>query len=65
MLFIDLRVQLYLLLNLSLQFDDYVNMLEIRGAPHMDSLVSIYKNMEDASGIKLFVSQNNPSPSGT
>jgi BRCA1-associated RING domain protein 1 len=36
---------------------------EIRGAPHMDSLVSIYKNMEDASGIKLFVSQNNPSPS--
>ncbi|KAG7542072.1 Zinc finger RING-type [Arabidopsis thaliana x Arabidopsis arenosa] len=36
---------------------------EIRGAPHMDSLVSIYKNMEDASGVNLFVSQNNPSPS--
>ncbi|XP_010439526.1 PREDICTED: protein BREAST CANCER SUSCEPTIBILITY 1 homolog [Camelina sativa] len=32
---------------------------EIRGAPHMDSLVSIYKNMEDASGVNLFVSQNN------
>ncbi|KAL1205349.1 BREAST CANCER SUSCEPTIBILITY 1-like protein [Cardamine amara subsp. amara] len=36
---------------------------EIRGAPHMDSLVSIYKNMENASGVNLFVSQNNPSPS--
>ncbi|KAF8096142.1 hypothetical protein N665_0317s0048 [Sinapis alba] len=36
---------------------------EIRGAPHMDSLVSIYKNMEDASGVNMFVSQNNPSPS--
>ncbi|EOA19191.1 hypothetical protein CARUB_v10007870mg [Capsella rubella] len=35
---------------------------EIRGAPHMDSLVSIYKNMEDASGVNIFVSQNNPSP---
>ncbi|CAH8275903.1 unnamed protein product [Arabidopsis lyrata] len=34
---------------------------EIRGAPHMDSLVSIYKNMEDASGVNLFVSQNDPS----
>ncbi|CAH8345968.1 unnamed protein product [Eruca vesicaria subsp. sativa] len=31
---------------------------EIRGAPHMDSLVSIYKNMEDASGVNIFVSQN-------
>ncbi|CAN7109352.1 unnamed protein product [Brassica rapa subsp. narinosa] len=36
---------------------------EIRGAPHMDSLVSIYKNMEDASGVHMFVSQNIPSPS--
>ncbi|KAG2244583.1 hypothetical protein Bca4012_023493 [Brassica carinata] len=36
---------------------------EIRGVPHMDSLVSIYKNMEDASGVSMFVSQNNPSPS--
>lgn len=31
----------------------------------MDSLVSIYKNMEDASGVNIFVSQINPSPSGT
>ncbi|KAJ0247160.1 BRCT domain-containing protein [Hirschfeldia incana] len=30
---------------------------EIRGAPHMDSLVSIYKNMEAASGVHLFVTQ--------
>ncbi|ESQ55279.1 hypothetical protein EUTSA_v10024364mg [Eutrema salsugineum] len=37
---------------------------EIRGAPHMDSLVSIYKNMENASGVNMFVSQNKPSPSG-
>ncbi|CAN6826064.1 hypothetical protein HID58_056874 [Brassica napus] len=29
---------------------------EIRGAPHMDSLVSIYKNMEVASGLHMFVS---------
>ncbi|WZY69066.1 hypothetical protein YC2023_001306 [Brassica napus] len=36
---------------------------EIRGAPHMDSLVSIYKNMEVASGVNIFVSQNKPSPS--
>ncbi|KAG2249104.1 hypothetical protein Bca52824_088732 [Brassica carinata] len=36
---------------------------EIRGAPHMDSLVSIYKNMEDASGVHMFVSLNIPSPS--
>ncbi|CAH2078405.1 unnamed protein product [Thlaspi arvense] len=35
---------------------------EIRGAPHMDSLVSIYKNMEDASGVNMFVSQSKPSP---
>ncbi|KAJ0239392.1 Protein BREAST CANCER SUSCEPTIBILITY 1 [Hirschfeldia incana] len=36
---------------------------EIRGAPHMDSLVSIYKNMEVASGVNMFVSQDKPSPS--
>ncbi|CAN8325448.1 unnamed protein product [Cochlearia groenlandica] len=35
---------------------------EIRSAPHMDSLVSIYKNMEDASGVNIFVSQSKPSP---
>ncbi|XP_021851478.2 protein BREAST CANCER SUSCEPTIBILITY 1 homolog [Spinacia oleracea] len=34
---------------------------EIRPAPHMDNLVSIYKNMEVASGLTLFVSQNGPS----
>ncbi|CAN7132517.1 unnamed protein product [Brassica rapa subsp. narinosa] len=34
---------------------------EIRGAPHMDSLVSIYKNMEVASGVPMFVSQTKPS----
>lgn len=35
---------------------------EIRLAPHMDSLVSIYKNMEMSAGINLFVSQSSPSP---
>ncbi|XP_010687017.2 protein BREAST CANCER SUSCEPTIBILITY 1 homolog isoform X2 [Beta vulgaris subsp. vulgaris] len=33
---------------------------EIRPAPHMDNLVNIYKSMEVASGITLFVSQNGP-----
>ncbi|KAF8114992.1 hypothetical protein N665_0030s0041 [Sinapis alba] len=36
---------------------------EIRGAPHMDSLVSIYKNMEAASGFHMFVSQSKQLPS--
>ncbi|ESW19932.1 hypothetical protein PHAVU_006G167200 [Phaseolus vulgaris] len=31
---------------------------EVRPAPHMDNLVSIYKNMEVASGINIFVTQN-------
>ncbi|KDP38028.1 hypothetical protein JCGZ_04671 [Jatropha curcas] len=35
---------------------------EIRASPHMDSLVSIYKNMEAASGFQIFVTQN---PSST
>lgn len=30
----------------------------------MDSLVSIYKSMEDASGVNIFGSTNKPSPSG-
>ncbi|KAL4200638.1 hypothetical protein AMTRI_Chr02g212140 [Amborella trichopoda] len=30
---------------------------EIRPAPHMDNLVSIYKSMEVASGVKIFVTQ--------
>lgn len=34
---------------------------EIRLAPHMDTLVNIYRNMEMASGINLFVSQPSPS----
>ncbi|GFY96894.1 breast cancer susceptibility1 [Actinidia rufa] len=34
---------------------------EIRPAPHMDTLVSIYKNMEVASGFKIFVTQTGPS----
>ncbi|XP_055820143.1 protein BREAST CANCER SUSCEPTIBILITY 1 homolog [Solanum dulcamara] len=34
---------------------------EIRPALHMDNLVSIYKNMEIASGVNIFVSQSNPS----
>ncbi|KAF3450350.1 hypothetical protein FNV43_RR06430 [Rhamnella rubrinervis] len=33
---------------------------EVRPAPHMDSLVSIYKSMEIASGINIFVTQNAP-----
>ncbi|KAL5701791.1 Breast cancer 1 [Ranunculus cassubicifolius] len=31
---------------------------EIRPAPHMDNLVSIYKNMEAASGVNIHVTQN-------
>ncbi|QCD76959.1 protein BREAST CANCER SUSCEPTIBILITY 1 homolog isoform X2 [Vigna unguiculata] len=31
---------------------------EVRPAPHMDNLVNIYKNMEVASGINIFVTQN-------
>ncbi|KAJ8758777.1 hypothetical protein K2173_000498 [Erythroxylum novogranatense] len=31
---------------------------EIRAAPHMDNLVSIYKSMEVASGFNIFVTQN-------
>ncbi|KAL5977413.1 hypothetical protein ACLOJK_021759 [Asimina triloba] len=34
---------------------------EVRSAPHMDNLVSIYKNMEAASGIDIFVTQIAPS----
>ncbi|XP_052179394.1 protein BREAST CANCER SUSCEPTIBILITY 1 homolog isoform X2 [Diospyros lotus] len=34
---------------------------EVRPAPHMDNLVSIYKNMEEASGANIFVTQNAPS----
>ncbi|KAM2042974.1 hypothetical protein ACFXTH_036469 [Malus domestica] len=34
---------------------------EVRPAPHMDNLVSIYKSMEHASGINIFVTQNAPS----
>jgi len=35
-------------------------LVEVRPAPHMDNLVSIYKNMEAASGVNLFVTQNAP-----
>lgn len=31
---------------------------EVRPAPHMDNLVSIYKSMEIASGVNIFVTQN-------
>ncbi|KAK7332153.1 hypothetical protein VNO80_28901 [Phaseolus coccineus] len=31
---------------------------EVRPAPHMDNLVNIYKSMEVASGINIFVTQN-------
>ncbi|XP_059438503.1 protein BREAST CANCER SUSCEPTIBILITY 1 homolog isoform X2 [Corylus avellana] len=34
---------------------------EVRPAPHMDNLVSVYKSMEVASGINIFVTQNAPS----
>eukprot|EP00256_Glycine_max_P045334 XP_006597513.2 protein BREAST CANCER SUSCEPTIBILITY 1 homolog isoform X1 [Glycine max] len=33
---------------------------EVRPAPHMDNLVSIYKNMEAASGVNIFETQNAP-----
>ncbi|CAN6689452.1 unnamed protein product [Malus baccata var. baccata] len=33
---------------------------EVRPAPHMDNLVSIYKSMEDDLGINIFVTQNAP-----
>ncbi|KAL2925427.1 Protein BREAST CANCER SUSCEPTIBILITY 1-like protein [Bienertia sinuspersici] len=35
-------------------------MFEIRPAPHMDNLVNIYKSMEVASGVRLYVTQNEP-----
>ncbi|KAA8514872.1 hypothetical protein F0562_018051 [Nyssa sinensis] len=34
---------------------------EVRPAPHMDNLVSIYKSMEISSGVNIFVSQTAPS----
>ncbi|KAK2980540.1 hypothetical protein RJ640_015925 [Escallonia rubra] len=34
---------------------------EVRPAPHMDNLVTIYKNMEAASGLNIFVTQAAPS----
>lgn len=34
---------------------------EVRPAPHMDNLVSIYKSMEVASGFNIFVTQTVPS----
>nr|XP_011460685.1 PREDICTED: protein BREAST CANCER SUSCEPTIBILITY 1 homolog isoform X3 [Fragaria vesca subsp. vesca] len=34
---------------------------EVRPAPHMDNLVGIYKNMEDASGTNIFMTQSAPS----
>ncbi|GMH01450.1 hypothetical protein Nepgr_003289 [Nepenthes gracilis] len=34
---------------------------EVRPAPHMDNLVTIYKGMEVDSGISIFVTQNVPS----
>ncbi|KAG6695789.1 hypothetical protein I3843_09G113500 [Carya illinoinensis] len=34
---------------------------EVRPAPHMDNLVSVYKSMEVASGINIFVTQNTSS----
>ncbi|XP_050369496.1 protein BREAST CANCER SUSCEPTIBILITY 1 homolog [Argentina anserina] len=34
---------------------------EVRPAPHMDNLVSIYKSMEDASGVNIFMTQSAPS----
>ncbi|XP_057763935.1 protein BREAST CANCER SUSCEPTIBILITY 1 homolog [Salvia miltiorrhiza] len=39
---------------------------EIRPAPHMDNLVSVYKSMEVASGVSIFVTQTEAStgPSG-
>ncbi|KAK1420350.1 hypothetical protein QVD17_21876 [Tagetes erecta] len=33
---------------------------EIRPAPHMDSLVSIYKNMEVSSGVSILITQTEP-----
>lgn len=35
-----------------------MNFTEVRPALHMDNLVSIYKNMEAASGTNIFVTQN-------
>lgn len=39
----------------------YLTAAEVRAAPHMDNLVSIYKSMELASGINIFATQNAPS----
>lgn len=38
----------------------HVFLVEVRPAPHMDNLVSIYKNMEAASGVNMLVTQNAP-----
>ncbi|KAI3741559.1 hypothetical protein L1987_59233 [Smallanthus sonchifolius] len=37
---------------------------EIRPAPHMDTLVSIYKNMEVSSGVNILVTQTEPQTQG-
>ncbi|KAI3680974.1 hypothetical protein L6452_35754 [Arctium lappa] len=37
---------------------------EVRPAPHMDTLVSIYKNMEVSSGVNILVTQTQPQMSG-
>ncbi|KAA3466674.1 protein BREAST CANCER SUSCEPTIBILITY 1-like protein [Gossypium australe] len=39
---------------------DNVVSIEVRPAPHMDNLVSIYKSMEVASGFNIFVTQDAP-----
>lgn len=42
-------------------FSIIIRATEIRPALHMDNLVSIYKNMEIASGVNMFLTQSNPS----
>lgn len=34
--------------------------IEVRPAPHMDNLVSIYKNMETAAGVNIHTTQKQP-----
>lgn len=49
----------HLPLNITLNMHLHETLItEVRPAPHMDNLVTIYKNMEAASGISLFVTQN-------
>lgn len=51
----------FVILSIVFNFLSIIFVSEVRPAPHMDNLVGIYKSMEDASGINIFMTQNAPS----